>query len=79
MNEIETVIERADYRDWFVDLKRRYRATQVKAAVAVNSLLTCKSGLIATIFQSAAGEFPRRHSQRRGIRSGTRPSFGGGT
>ena len=27
------------YLNWIVDLKRRYRATQIKAAVAVNSAL----------------------------------------
>ena len=27
------------YAAWIVDLKRRYRATQIKAAVAVNSAL----------------------------------------
>ena len=27
------------YADWIADLKRRYRATQIKAAVAVNSAL----------------------------------------
>lgn len=32
-------IETQEYRNWIADLKRRYRATQVKAAVAVNSAL----------------------------------------
>ena len=32
-------IETQAYRSWIADLKRRYRATQVKAAVAVNSAL----------------------------------------
>ncbi len=31
--------ESASYTSWIVDLKRRYRATQIKAAVAVNSAL----------------------------------------
>ena len=29
----------SDYAAWINDLKRRYRATQIKAAVAVNSAL----------------------------------------
>ena len=32
-------IETQEYRNWIADLKRRYKATQVKAAVAVNSAL----------------------------------------
>ena len=32
-------IETQEYRNWIADLKRRYHATQVKAAVAVNSAL----------------------------------------
>lgn len=32
-------IETQEYRNWIADLKRRYRTTQVKSAVAVNSAL----------------------------------------
>lgn len=32
-------IQNKDYTNWIVDLKKRYRATQIKAAVAVNSAL----------------------------------------
>ena len=31
--------EAADYAAWIADLKKRYRATQIKAAVSVNSAL----------------------------------------
>ena len=35
----ETILTAADYRQWIGELKARYRATQIKAAVAVNSAL----------------------------------------
>ncbi len=38
MNELEQV-KTPDYFNWIGELKRRYRATQIKAAVAVNSAL----------------------------------------
>ena len=38
MNELEHV-KTPDYFNWIGELKRRYRATQIKAAVAVNSAL----------------------------------------
>ena len=38
MNEIEQV-KTPDYFNWIGELKKRYRATQIKAAVAVNSAL----------------------------------------
>ena len=34
-----TILTPADYRQWIGELKTRYRATQIKAAVAVNSAL----------------------------------------
>ena len=34
-----TSVESASYASWIAELKRRYRATQIKAAVAVNSAL----------------------------------------
>lgn len=36
MNEIEKTTE---YFSWIVDLKKRYRATQIKAAISVNTAL----------------------------------------
>lgn len=35
----EAILTAADYRQWIGELKTRYRATQIKAAVAVNSAL----------------------------------------
>ena len=35
----KTILTAADYRQWIGELKTRYRATQIKAAVAVNSAL----------------------------------------
>ena len=33
------LIVTADYRRWILELRKRYRATQIKAAVSVNSAL----------------------------------------
>lgn len=35
----KTVLTATDYRQWIGELKARYRATQIKAAIAVNSAL----------------------------------------
>ena len=35
----KTILTSADYRQWIGELKTRYRATQIKAAIAVNSAL----------------------------------------
>ena len=35
----KTTLASADYRQWIGELKTRYRATQIKAAIAVNSAL----------------------------------------
>ena len=37
-NELST-LDTSEYRAWIGELKKRYRATQIKAAVAVNSAM----------------------------------------